>query len=49
MKAALGISKTGRYEALQNIIKTKDNPIFEKGSIAVLFGNIAPRSAIIKQ
>ena len=33
----------------QNIIKTKDNPIFEKGSIAVLFGNIAPRSAIIKQ
>ena len=33
----------------QNIIKTKDNPIFKKGSIAVLFGNIAPRSAIIKQ
>ena len=33
----------------QNVIKTKDNPIFEKGSIAVLYGNLAPRSAIIKQ
>ena len=33
----------------QNVIKTKHNPIFEKGSIAVLYGNLAPRSAIIKQ
>ena len=33
----------------QNVIKSKHKPIFEKGSIAVLYGNLAPRSAIIKQ
>jgi len=33
----------------QEIIRKKDNPIFEKGSIAVLNGNLAPGSAIIKQ
>jgi dihydroxy-acid dehydratase len=33
----------------QEIIRKKDNPIFEKGSIAVLYGNLAPGSAIIKQ
>ena len=28
-----------------NVIKSKHKPIFEKGSIAVLYGNLAPRSA----
>lgn len=38
-----------KYNWDQNIIRTTKNPIFEKGSIAVLKGNLAPGSAIIKQ
>ncbi len=45
----LGDLLKGNDKWQQNVIKTKHNPIFEKGSIAVLYGNLAPRSAIIKQ
>ncbi len=45
----LGDLLKGNDKWQQNVIKTKRNPIFEKGSIAVLYGNLAPRSAIIKQ
>lgn len=38
-----------KYNWDQNIIRSPQNPIFEKGSIAVLKGNLAPGSAIIKQ
>jgi dihydroxy-acid dehydratase len=38
-----------KYNWDQNIVRTTKNPIFEKGSIAVLKGNLAPGSAIIKQ
>ena len=38
-----------KYDWDQNIIRSPQNPIFEKGSIAVLKGNLAPGSAIIKQ
>jgi dihydroxy-acid dehydratase len=38
-----------KYSWDQNIIRSPQNPIFEKGSIAVLKGNLAPGSAIIKQ
>ena len=38
-----------KYDWDQNIIRNPQNPIFEKGSIAVLKGNLAPGSAIIKQ
>ncbi len=33
----------------QNVIRPLDNPIEEKGGIAVLFGNLAPRGAVIKR
>ena len=33
----------------QEVIRKVENPIFDKGSIAVLKGNLAPKSAIIKQ
>jgi dihydroxy-acid dehydratase len=38
-----------KYNWKQEIIRKTDDPIFEKGSIAVLTGNLAPGSAIIKQ
>ena len=38
-----------KYNWDQNIVRTTKNPIFEKGSIAVLKGNLALGSAIIKQ
>ena len=38
-----------KYDWDQNIIRNPQNPVFEKGSIAVLKGNLAPGSAIIKQ
>ena len=38
-----------KYNWKQEVIRKVDNPIFDKGSIAVLKGNLAPRSAIIKQ
>ena len=37
------------YNWKQKVIRKVENPIFDKGSIAVLKGNLAPRSAIIKQ
>ena len=42
------IDKT-KYNWKQEVIRKVENPIFDKGSIAVLKGNLAPRSAIIKQ
>ena len=33
----------------QEVIRSRDNPIKPEGSMAVLFGNLAPRGAIIKQ
>ena len=33
----------------QDVIRTRDNPIYPQGGIAVLRGNLAPRGAIIKQ
>tara|TARA_B100000768_G_scaffold59290_1_gene57317 strand:+ start:2659 stop:4359 length:1701 start_codon:yes stop_codon:yes gene_type:complete len=38
-----------KYNWDQKIVRNTKNPIFEKGSIAVLKGNLAPGSAIIKQ
>ena len=38
-----------KYDWKQEVIRKVENPIFDKGSIAVLKGNLAPRSAIIKQ
>ena len=38
-----------KYNWKQEVIRKVGNPIFDKGSIAVLKGNLAPRSAIIKQ
>ncbi|MBS0248397.1 MAG: dihydroxy-acid dehydratase [Proteobacteria bacterium] len=38
-----------RFWKDQDVIKTRDNPIYPKGSIRVLRGNLAPRGAIIKQ
>ncbi|MDC0531088.1 dihydroxy-acid dehydratase [Alphaproteobacteria bacterium] len=37
------------YDWPQQIIRKTNDPIFDKGSIAVLNGNLAPGSAIIKQ
>lgn len=33
----------------QNIIRPLDNPLQEKGGIAVLYGNLAPKGAVIKR
>ncbi len=33
----------------QDVIRSRDNPIKEVGSMAVLHGNLAPRGAVIKQ
>lgn len=33
----------------QTVIRTRDNPIYPQGGLAVLWGNLAPRGAIIKQ
>lgn len=41
------IQKASKWE--QNIITSKDNPVFKGGSIAVLSGTLAPGCAIIKQ
>ena len=38
-----------KYNWKQEVIRNVENPIFDKGSIAVLKGNLAPKSAIIKQ
>ena len=32
----------------QDVIRTKDNPIKREGGLAILHGNLAPRSAVIK-
>ena len=37
------------YDWPQQIIRKTNDPVFDKGSIAVLNGNLAPGSAIIKQ
>jgi len=33
----------------QEVIRSRDNPIKKEGSMAVLYGNLAPRGAVIKQ
>ncbi len=38
-----------KYNWKQEVIRNVENPIFDMGSIAVLKGNLAPKSAIIKQ
>ena len=43
------IIEKNNYNWKQEVIRKVENPIFDKGSIAVLKGNLAPRSAIIKQ
>ena len=43
------IIEKNKYNWKQEIIRKVENPIFDKGSIAVLRGNLAPGSAIIKQ
>ncbi|MDA9564961.1 dihydroxy-acid dehydratase [Alphaproteobacteria bacterium] len=43
------IINKNKYNWKQEVIRKVENPIFDKGSIAVLKGNLAPRSAIIKQ
>ena len=32
----------------QDVIRSKDNPIKREGGLAILYGNLAPRSAVIK-
>ena len=34
---------------VQNVVRTRSNPIYPQGGIAVLWGNLAPGGAIIKQ
>ncbi len=43
------IIEQNKYNWKQEVIRNVENPIFDKGSIAVLKGNLAPKSAIIKQ
>ena len=43
------IIEKNKYNWKQEVIRKVENPIFDKGSIAVLKGNLAPNSAIIKQ
>ena len=43
------IINKNKYNWKQEVIRKVENPIFDKGSIAVLKGNLAPKSAIIKQ
>ena len=43
------IIEKNNYNWTQEVIRKVNNPIFDKGSIAVLNGNLAPGSAIIKQ
>ena len=43
------IIEKNNYNWKQEVIRKVENPIFDKGSIAVLKGNLAPKSAIIKQ
>ena len=43
------IIEKNNYNWKQEVIRKVENPIFDKGSIAVLKGNLAPGSAIIKQ
>ena len=43
------IIEKNKYNWEQEVIRKVENPIFDKGSIAVLRGNLAPGSAIIKQ
>jgi len=43
------IIKKYNYDWKQNVVRMANDPIFDKGSIAVLKGNLAPGSAIIKQ
>ena len=43
------IIEKNKYNWKQEVIRKVKNPIFDKGSIAVLKGNLAPKSAIIKQ
>lgn len=43
------IIEKNKYNWKQEVIRKVENPIFHKGSIAVLKGNLAPKSAIIKQ
>ena len=43
------IIKKYNYDWKQEVVRMANDPIFDKGSIAVLKGNLAPGSAIIKQ
>ena len=43
------IIKNYSYDWKQEVVRMANDPIFDKGSIAVLKGNLAPGSAIIKQ
>ena len=43
------IIKKYNYDWKQDVVRMANDPIFDKGSIAVLKGNLAPGSAIIKQ
>ncbi len=43
------IIEKNKYNWRQEVIRNLENPIFDKGSIAVLKGNLATGSAIIKQ
>ena len=43
------IIKKYNYDWKQAVVRMANDPIFDKGSIAVLKGNLAPGSAIIKQ
>ena len=43
------IIKKYNYDWKQEVVRMTNDPIFDKGSIAVLKGNLAPGSAIIKQ
>ena len=41
--------KEADYAYNRDIIRTLDNPLNEKGGISVLFGNLAPKGAVIKR
>jgi dihydroxy-acid dehydratase len=48
LKEDLASVKATRIPAYQDIIHTKEKPLYADGGIAVLYGNLAPHGAVIK-
>ncbi|HIJ95235.1 MAG TPA: dihydroxy-acid dehydratase [Desulfuromonadales bacterium] len=52
-RTLFGLTTHQLAESVQNVddevIRSRDNPIKKEGGIAILFGNIAPKGAVVKQ